>query len=223
MYERIMKTGICALLTLGLTCGIALAQDGDAPREGKQKTAQDGERGPKGDKADKGDRKRHGEGKHHERSPRRMMKALFKDVDLTEDQREQVREIMGAGREEMEAWRDEHRDEMEDLRAQMREAHENKDKEQAAAVREKMQQLFESRPKPEDRADEIRQILTPEQTEQFDANLEQIKQKMQERREKMKERRSQGKEGKGKDGKSKKSPRGEKDKEDDSGDEQLEM
>ncbi len=225
MYATLTRTALAAVFATGLLIAPAYAQDGAG--ESNDRPAAESKEG----KPDRGERKgKHGP--HGDRGPRghghRFIRALFKDIDLTEDQRVEVREIMEAGRDEMEAWRDEHRDQIKALREQMREAHQAGDDEKAAEVREQLRTLFESRPKPEDRADEIREVLTPEQTEQFDQNIEAIKQKMQERRDEMKERgpRGDGDWGKGKkDKKGKKGPgKGDKGPDRDSdNEEQLEM
>lgn len=121
------------------------------------------------------------------------MKALFEGVNLTELQREEVREIMAPLREEMDAWHAKAKEVRDANRAAMKEAREAGDREAVAQARTeakaKMDALLEERPKVEPYLDEVRGVLTAEQQATFDDNRKSLEAKMAERREKMKEKR----------------------------------
>ncbi|MEM6552003.1 MAG: Spy/CpxP family protein refolding chaperone [Planctomycetota bacterium] len=168
-----------AALALTAPAGFtAVAQDaGDERPDRKERRAErDGER------KERGERKRQG-----------AMKALFKDVNLTETQREEVRTIMAPLREEMEAWHAKAKEVREASRAAMKEAREAGDREAAQAARDKakaeMEALLEERPKVAPYLDEVRDVLTADQQATFDSNRETIEAKMAERREQVKDKR----------------------------------
>ncbi|MEM6393392.1 MAG: Spy/CpxP family protein refolding chaperone [Planctomycetota bacterium] len=174
-----------ATLALAVPVGFtAVAQDA-GPKERKERRAERGE-----ERKERGERKR-GAG----------MKALFKDVNLTEEQREEVKDIMSPLREEMEAWHAKVKEAREANRAAMKEAREAGDPEAAKAAREKakaeMEALLEERPKVDPYLDDVRDILTADQQVTFDTNRKAIEAKMAERREQAKEKREERKERRG--------------------------
>ncbi|WP_432800280.1 Spy/CpxP family protein refolding chaperone [Poriferisphaera sp. WC338] len=132
----------------------------------------DGERGPRhkrdGDKPD---------GK--ERMRDRGHKALFKDIELSQDQRESIHEIFEQGRKEKEEWRESNSEALKAARAEMIEARKSKDKEAMDAAREKMRTLLQSAPKMESVFEDIKAELTPEQQKQFEANQKNFRKNLQ--------------------------------------------
>ncbi|MCC7146634.1 MAG: hypothetical protein IT443_09325 [Phycisphaeraceae bacterium] len=60
--------------------------------------------------------------------PRGLMPMLFADVELTTEQRQQIREILREHHQAMDAWREEHKDELQPLRQELRDIRDdNKD------------------------------------------------------------------------------------------------
>lgn len=167
---------------LAVSSGYVFAQndnpgpkDGERPAkrqaDGKQKPGEPGERGPRGP-----------------RDGDRMHRMLFEGMELTDDQKAQIKEIMQAHGEERKAWHEEHKDEFQALKDKMREAREAKDKEAADAVREETKALMGSAPKPDAVHDEIRAVLTEDQQAIFDERVA----KMRERADQWRERRGEG-------------------------------
>ncbi len=163
---------------LAISGGYALAQpvddgapDGDRP----MRKQVDGERGPRrGSEA--GER-----GLRGQRDPGAILKRLFAGMELTDDQKTQIGEIMKAHGEERRAWHEEHKEEFDALREQMREA--RGDQEAMDALREKVHALMDSAPKPDATHDQIRALLTEEQQTTFDERIEKLRERMQQWRE----------------------------------------
>ena len=169
----LLMTPVLAMsLSIGATQLRAEGGDGDA-RQGQR----DGERGDKGHKGKRG---------------HPMMHALLKGIELSEEQRESIKEIMKAHHEKRRAFHEANKDKMQSLKAKMKEARANKDKEAMSEAHEEFKTLMQDAPKPTDAAEDIRAELTADQQATFDDNLDDV-------REKIKQRHSQGK-GKGKKG-----------------------
>lgn len=176
---KTVSTLSAAALIVCLSAAPLWAQDGERPqrgdRQGQAEKGERGERGPKGDKGDKGDRGKRGQN---------MTKALFKGVDLSEDQHAAIRELMPALKEKTQAFREENKDELQAFRKEMREAMQAKDKEAAEAIRAKMKKLMEQGPNPAKyvvaNADAIG--LTAEQIEQIKANAKTLEKRGGQRR-----------------------------------------
>lgn len=162
---------------LAMSSGYVFAQrDGQGPRDGerpakrqadgKQKPDEAGERGPRGP-----------------RDGENMMRRLFADMDLTEEQKSQIHEIMKAYGEERKAWHEEHQEEFQALREKMREAREAKDNDAAAALREQTKALMESAPKPDASHDEIHALLNEKQQVIFDERITKMREQMDQWRE----------------------------------------
>lgn len=167
---------------LVLTSGYAMAQrDGQGPKDGerpakrqadgKQKLGEDGERMRRGP--------RDGEGMH---------RWLFEGMELSDDQKAQIHEVMKKHGDERKAWHEAHQEEFQALREKMRDAREAQDKDAMEALREEGKALMRSAPKPDTTHDEIRAILNEDQREIFDERVE----KMRERAEQWRERRQDG-------------------------------
>ena len=161
---------------LALTGSVAMAErseqgphDGDRPahRQGDQ----DGKR-RHGERGKRGDRPGH-------RGPKAMHRRLFADMDLTDEQRDQIRETMKTFGDERKAWHEENKDEFRSLRDKMRDAHHADDKEAVQAVREQIKALMESAPKPDAAHDEVRALLNEEQQATFDERKTKIRKRME--------------------------------------------
>jgi len=174
-----LATAVIAFCGILGTSQLAFAEDNsnDKPEKKQRERGEDGERKHKG---------KHPIGK------------LMRSLDLTEEQREQIKPIMEAHREKMQAYREEHKDEVQALREEMKAARQDQNEEAAKAAGEQLRAIWEGRPKPEETLAQVRTHLTPEQQEKFDEGVEKIKQyheerkaKMQEKREKKKEKRAE--------------------------------
>lgn len=167
MKRKTFWTSMIAVLAVMFCASLATAEPGSSERkaDGERVGQNDGE---KKDKAEK--RKGH---RGH---------MLFADIDLTDDQKMQIKEI-----------RMENKERVQEIRQEMKEARDAKDKEAMKAAGEKMQTLMEQT------HGEIRGVLTAEQQKQFDKNVQEMKERREARREKMKERRDKG-EGKSENG-----------------------
>ncbi len=116
---------------------------------------------------DRGEHRRHiREHMRDDRGERRHMRgSLMQELDLSDEQKEQLRALREAHRAEMKTWREEHAD----------------------ATREERRALMRERAEQHRAA--LMHVLTEEQKEQFELLRSEQRQKMQERRDKMQERR----------------------------------
>ncbi|MCC6682261.1 MAG: Spy/CpxP family protein refolding chaperone [Phycisphaeraceae bacterium] len=97
--------------------------------------------------------------------------ALLRGIELTDEQREQVKQIMQESREQREAWRNEHKDEVKAAQDEV-----DKAREALRRAEEKMRNLMENAPGgPKDTAEKIKSILTDDQKAQLEANIEKMK------------------------------------------------
>ncbi|QDU33945.1 periplasmic protein [Poriferisphaera corsica] len=157
-------------------------RDGDRDQRMKRRghNDSDGDRGPRmhdRDNDDRGPRSRMNDDSRQENrhGPGSMLRSLFRDLDLTSDQKEQIREIVESGREEHQAWREENQDDLRALKEDMREAMQDKDREAAQSIREKMSDLMSSAPSPRDGLNEIKSVLTKKQKKQLEENLSELR------------------------------------------------
>ncbi len=187
---------------LALTGGYAMAQpedQGPGDRPGRRQADGEGrhQRGERGEgmhqRGERGEGMRHhGErGEAGERGPRgqrdrgAMARRLFGDMDLTDEQKEQIRDIMKAHGDERKAWHEEHKDEFQAIREKMRDARGDKDAMDAA--RKEVQALMESAPKPDATHDQIRALLNEEQQATFDERIAKMRERMEQWRENRKD------------------------------------
>ncbi len=105
------------------------------------------------------------------------MMRLLSELNLSDEQKTQIREIQSDFFTKMKAFHSEHGDEMKALRDQFKEAMESKDREQAKEIGEKMKKLAdENGVGLKAHADKIRSVLNDEQKAKFDEKIkEQIK------------------------------------------------
>jgi Spy/CpxP family protein refolding chaperone len=132
---------------------------------------------------DKGDEKKghRGHGKDHDKKKHhRMMRMLFKGVDLSEKQHAALREIHKAHRKRRHAFWKEHGEEMRELWEEAREARREGEKDELKEVREEMHELFADAPWKQAVA-AVRDELDDKQTAQFNENLKALKGKMKRR------------------------------------------
>jgi len=150
-----LKISVIAVLAVIMCVGIASAapggnEDGERQRDSQRER---GDRAERGEKSDRGERRRSGR------------KALFEGIDLSEEQKETIRDVMKSRK----AKRDE-------IRAEMREARESGDQEAMKAIGQRMQALMD------ETHEAVRAELTAEQQTQFDDNLAKLQERAAERR-----------------------------------------
>lgn len=131
----------------------------------------------------------------------RMVRQLFEGIELSKEQRQDVRNAMQTHRQGVQQWREDHEQEIKKLRERMREARREQDRDTAVAAFEELLKLSDDRPKPEDLLEAIRGELNEEQVKAFNENVEEIKEKarqrMEERRDKAEKKRGNRKEKRG--------------------------
>jgi len=155
-----------------------------ADREGDEKA----ERGERERRRDRGDRARRGDrgeraerGERGERRERGRRGGLMRGLDLTEDQRAQVKEIVSAAREEAKA-----------VMSRVKEARENGDEVDREAVRERLMAI---------RKDAMKKVYNTVLTEAQQAKVDERRKRMEERRKERRERGERGeRRGKDRDG-----------------------
>lgn len=174
-----LNTTIAALLAVLLCSSMAMAQ-------GQGNGSQDKERGQRKAQKDK----EGADGKRAERKGRRghLARALLKDIELSDDQKTEIREVMKEAAQARMAWHEKHKDEIKSLRDQMQQARKDKDREKAKQVMAEMRKLMQSAPKPTDTFDKVKAKLNADQSEQFEKNVAELKDRMEKRREAHKKR-----------------------------------
>ncbi len=188
-YKNSTGRTLILVSVLAVTGGVAVAErdgrgPGDGDRPAHRQGDREGKRGDQGERGEWGERGEHGpRGERGDRpgrpSPERMHRRLFADMDLTDEQRDQIRETMKAFGDERKAWHEANRDEFQALREKMRDAHQGDDKDAAKAVREEIKALMESAPKPDAAHDEVRALLNEEQQVVFDERIAKIRERME--------------------------------------------
>jgi len=167
------RSALILATALALSSSYALAErNGEGPPDGDRPHPRhfEGKPGPKGPHA-RGD----------------MAHRFFGGLDLTEEQKTQIRDIMKQFGEERRAWHEAHKEDFEALREKMRAARESDDPEAVKAVHEEIKALMESAPKPDATHDQIRALLTEEQQVKFDERVAKMRERMQQWREKHKD------------------------------------
>jgi periplasmic protein CpxP/Spy len=137
----------------------------------------DGDRGPRGEAGEKGRR--------GPRSRGDIAKRMFAGMDLTDEQKTEVKEILKAHGDERKAWHEEHQDEFQALREKMRDA--RGDQDAMEALRNEVHALMESAPKPDATHDQIRGLLNEEQQATFDERVTKMRERMAQWRENRKD------------------------------------
>jgi hypothetical protein len=180
-YKTTFCRGLVFVSALAMAGGAAVAEQQDrgpqgADRQGQRQGDRDGKR-QHGDRGDRGDRANNGE----RRGPRDrgMQQRLFAGMDLSDEQKTQVRETMKKFGDERRAWHDANKDQFQAIKNKMRAAREAKDKDAMQAARDEIRALMESGPKPGDAHDQVRALLNEEQQALFDERTAKMKERMQ--------------------------------------------
>lgn len=132
-----------------------LAQDDTAPppRRGMRRHLERGERPHRPDGTPHGEKPRMKRGEHpyrpdgppHGEPPQVNWRSRMKELDLTAEQKEQVKAILAEQRQAVKAWHEEHKEQVEKLHKQMRRALRDGNKEKIKYLRGKLKELGESR------------------------------------------------------------------------------
>ena len=94
-----------------------------------------------------------------------VLHKLLSELNLTDDQKAQIKEIVGPYHKELMAWKDANAAELEKLQAAFKAAREAKDRAAVKDAMEKLKALVETAPKPQGLLEKIKAVLTPEQWE----------------------------------------------------------
>lgn len=113
----------------------------------------------------------------------------FEGIELTDEQRDEMREVVEAHREQRREWRREHREQLSNLRQQMREAREADDRDRLGELREQLRELRADQPTRDDLHARYREILDDEQWQQLQRNWEEIRRRAEQRREQRRDER----------------------------------
>ncbi|HEX7009421.1 MAG TPA: Spy/CpxP family protein refolding chaperone [Phycisphaeraceae bacterium] len=193
---RMMAAGV---LLAGLIGGTALA-DQDKPRrhadDHDRPTAAQHDHG----RHDKDHDKHHDKGKDHakdkpgaaasqpdrdraaqrQRIEQRIHEHLFGNLNLTDEQEGQIKQVLDDFRQKRKAWWEEHRDDLRNLREQLGQARQDQDEERLDQLRQQLRELIQSAPKPSDVHEPIKATLNAQQQEQFEENLKTLREKLRE-------------------------------------------
>jgi len=189
-----------AVAAVGLIgAGAALAKDGEggksAEREARRTSAEgearrgearDGDRarGPR-DREQAGDRGEEARG-------RQMIRALFRDIELTDSQKEEVRGVLEQARDERRAWLEENGEQLRELRERFQDARAINDVDAMQSIGQEVRTLMSAGPEPMAVAEDVRGVLDESQAEQFDANLERVRERIDQARERRRGDRGEG-------------------------------
>jgi Spy/CpxP family protein refolding chaperone len=91
---------------------------------------------------------------------------------ITDDERAKIKPILEAARQKFEAWRSAHKGEFQQLRTDLKAAHDAGDTDKVAQLTGQMRDLFKDAPKPKEVVDQILPLLTADQQTSFKAALE---------------------------------------------------
>lgn len=105
----------------------------------------------------------------------RALMGVLRELDLTDEQREKIRALAADGRQAMEAWRQEHETELTELREQIADAREARDREKLKGLHEKMKVLHASLPEKARLLERIKEVLTDEQRQKLEQRLEELR------------------------------------------------
>lgn len=176
LWKVMAVSGLCLVMA-----GPFAMAENDAPREKREAREKSEKRETR--EANRKERRE----KMRERGQeirKRAAKKLFEGVELTDDQRAQLKAVREKARTDAENWRNANQAKFKELREQMRTARQNDDKEAFEAAKNEARNLMKNAPRPRDYTDQVRGVLNEEQRVVFDQNHEELKQKFEEWREK---------------------------------------
>lgn len=109
----------------------------------------------------------------------------LQELDLTDDQKAQVRSIMEETQKERQAFRQAHEQELKDLRQQIDAARQAKDHETAKELHAQVKAIMDQAPKPKDTMEKVKTVLTDEQKARLDQKIKEHQETMKQRRQEM--------------------------------------
>lgn len=105
------------------------------------------------------------------------LEKLTGELNLSDEQKTKIKEIVGTAKEKWEAWANTHKDELEKLQGQIKEARANQDREKMQdAMRQAQELVKQDGPKPGEFLAQIKDLLTPEQQETLRTRMEEMRQ-----------------------------------------------
>ncbi|MAX23461.1 MAG: hypothetical protein CMJ19_03065, partial [Phycisphaeraceae bacterium] len=128
-----------------------------------------------GERGERGQGQGQGKGEARRDGKRGPFGQVLKELNLTEEQQTQVRDIMQKHHEQVEAFREKNGDSFKQVRQQMRQAMEAKDYDKLHTLIDQLKTVEADRPTIKELAADIRNILTDEQKTTFDAKAEEMK------------------------------------------------
>ena len=126
---------------------------------------------------------------------KRFAEALFRRLDLSPEQRAELREIKTEQQKARKNWYEKNEKKLTSIRDDMRVARQDGDREELTRLRKKLNNVMKSSPKPSDAIDDVKAILTKDQVKKFEANLKRIRRGWEDRKEGFKDRGREGFEG----------------------------
>ncbi|QQE11970.1 Spy/CpxP family protein refolding chaperone [Planctomycetota bacterium] len=160
-----------AIVLTGSLCISSAFANEARPRKEKQKTQQR--------QVDREARQQDGSQKemHDKHGNKRgnVRKIIFKDIELTADQKEQIKEIHQEATAERKEWNEENRDKLDSLKEKLRDARKAGDKEEAAKIHKEIKTLMETGPRRSETFEAVKNVLTADQVEQFEKNIEKLR------------------------------------------------
>lgn len=176
-----------AVALAGVIGGAAVAAQADddmlAGPKVEQKQGPRGER-PQARAAGEGERHRP-QGPRGERNPGEALRGhihrLLEGVNPTDQQKEQIRQIVEDAAQKWKAFHEEHQAEFNQLRKDFQAAREARDREKMKELSEKRRELMGQMPDRGEAIEAVKKILTPEQLARFEENLAAQRERMQQR------------------------------------------
>lgn len=107
----------------------------------------------------------------------------IRQLDLTGEQKAEIKEILTSHKEAMDKWREEHTDDLKAIREKMRAARESEDREAITATRKELAAIMATVPKDGDLTEKVTALLTEEQKAELDEMKKKREQEMKKRRE----------------------------------------
>lgn len=184
LTKWMMAATCAATLTLAGTATFAQpdGRRGDARDDRPNARQADNDDRPQRDRhRDHADRDDRGDHKDRAARGRQMMRAaLLKDIDLSDEQREQVDQALAQHHEQVRDWHKENREAFADLKHRMREARQQDEPEQIQALRDEARDRMETRPTLNDLDATLKNTLTAAQWEQFEQNRDDLRKRIAE-------------------------------------------
>ena len=136
---------------------------GPAPAQAEQKPDDDKVLAGPTDKSQDQPEGRRFDGSRRKGDKHGRMQRLLKELNLTEDQKNQAQQILKQQHESWKSWKSEHQTELDEIKRQMKELH------------EKRRKLMESAPKRGEGLEKLRPILDADQQKKLDAIIKKHK------------------------------------------------